>query len=158
VGGNVPLCYVTYGCIVMTHGSCQQCRKSHAPQSRARFAAAVRLPARCGRANGPRLLGFTTSGIPIPSTSATTETRRSGDRFQDCFHGQTFREVGGTSPFLCRYEGLVVERHRQSSAGGFADPREKAWVIDHEVVTTRYSWNIDLIVCYRQNWNRFMTY
>src|SRR5262245_13624724 len=144
------LYYVTYGCIVMTHGSCRQCKKSGAPQSCARFVAAVRPPARCCRANGPRLLRFTTSAIPIPSTSATTETRRSGGRFKDCFHGQTFRDVGGTSPFLCRDEELVVERHRESSAGGVADPREKAWVIDHQVVTTRYSWNIDLIVCYRQ--------
>jgi hypothetical protein len=81
-----------------------------------------------------------------------------GHGFKDCFHGETFRKVGGTSPCLCRHERLVVERHRESSVGSFADSREKAWVIDHEVVTTRYSWNINLIVCYRQNWNKCMTY
>jgi hypothetical protein len=29
-------------------------------------------------------------------------------------------------------------------------------VIGHQVGTTRFSWNIGLIVCYQQNWNRFM--
>ena len=149
---------VTYGCILMTHRACQRRRKSRAPQSCARLVAAVRAPTRCRRSNGPRLLGLTTSGISIPSTSETIETRRSGRGFKDCFHGQTFREVGGTSPCLCHHEGLVVERHRESSVGSFADSGEKAWVIDHEVVTTRYSWNIDSIVCYRQNWNKCMTY
>jgi hypothetical protein len=27
----------------------------------------------------------------------------------------------------------------------------------HQVGATRFSWNIGLIVCYRQSWNRFMT-
>jgi hypothetical protein len=27
----------------------------------------------------------------------------------------------------------------------------------HQVGAARFSWNIGLIVCYRQSWNRFMT-
>jgi hypothetical protein len=27
----------------------------------------------------------------------------------------------------------------------------------HQVGATRFSWNIGLIVCYRQSWNRFMS-
>src|SRR5262249_55684267 len=127
------------------------CRESHASQSRTRFVAAVRPPARRGRTDGSRLFSIATSGIPVPPAGTAIETRRSGRRCQDRFHGQTFRKVSRTSPFLRRCEGRVVERHCDSSAGGFAGPREKAWVNDHKVVTTRYNWNIDLIVSHRQN-------
>jgi hypothetical protein len=30
-------------------------------------------------------------------------------------------------------------------------------VNDHQVGAIRFSWNIDLIVCCQQSWNRFMT-
>ena len=149
---------VTYGCTVMTYGPCYECIESRTAQSCTRFVATVRPPARRGRTDGSRLFSVAASGISVPPAGTTIETRCSVSRCEDPFYRKTFRKTGRTSPFLRRSERLVVKRHCESSAGGFAGAREKAWVNDHEVGATRSSWNIGLIACYRQSWNKFMTF
>jgi hypothetical protein len=145
---------VTYGCILMTHGASDRCGKSGTPQPRTRSAAAVRPFAGRGRSDGPRLLGFVPSSISISATSTTIATGSACRRQQDSLHDQAFRTPGRTSPFLRRQDWLVAERHCESLFGGFSLAEKKAWVIDHKVDTTRFTWNIDSIVCHPPNWNK----
>ncbi len=147
---------VTYGCTVVTHGASQRCRKSRASQSCTRFAAAVRSSARRSRQDGSRLLRLPTPSLSISSTGRTIETGCSNRRREDCVHREAFRGVGRTSAFVRRQQRLIAERHCEPRSGGFSTAKEEAWVNGHQVGATRFSWSIGLIVCYRQNWNRFM--
>lgn len=147
---------VTYGCILVTHGASQRCRKSRASQSCTGFAAAIRFSARCGGQDGSRLLSLPTPSISISSTSRTIETGCSGRGCEDCFHSEAFRSAGRTSAFIRQHKRLVAQRHCESCSGGFSPTEKEAWVNGHQVGATRFSWNIGLIVCYRQSWNRSM--
>jgi hypothetical protein len=147
--------YVTYSCSLMTHGACQRCRKSRASQSCTRFAAAVRPSTGCRRQDGSRLLGLATTSLSIPSASRASEEGCSGRRCQDCFYRQTVLRAGPTFAVLRQHKGFIAGRHCEPRSGGLSCAEGKAWVIGHEVGTPRFSWNIDLIVCYRQNWSRF---
>jgi hypothetical protein len=146
---------VTYSCILMTHGTSDRGGQSETSQSRTRSATAVRSFTGRGRPDGSRLLGFVPSSISISATSTTITAGSACRRHQDSLHDQAFRTVGRTSPLLRRQDRLVAERHCESLFGGFSRAENKAWVIDHKVDTTRFSWNIDLIVCYPPNWNKF---
>jgi hypothetical protein len=139
----------------MTHGTSDGCRKSGTSQPRTRSATTVRSFAGRGRPDGSRLLGFVPSSISISATSTTIAAGSACRRCQDSIHDQAFRTVGRTPPFLRRQDGLVAERHCESLFGGFSLAENKAWVIDHKVDTTRFSWNIDLIVGCPPNWNKF---
>ena len=145
---------VIYGCILMTNGTSDRYGKSGTSQPRTRFATAVRSFAGRGRPYGSRLLGFVPSSISISATSATIVPGRACNRYQDSLHGQAFRTIGRTSPFLRRQDRLVAERHCESLFGGFSLAENKTWVIDHKVDTTRFSWNIALIACYPPNWKK----
>ena len=149
---------VTYGCIVMTHGASQRCRKSRTSQSCARFAAAIRSFARRRRQDGSRLLRLPTASISVSSTSRAIETGCSNSGHEDCIHREAFRSVGRTSAFICQQQKHIAERHCEPRSGGFSTAKEEAWVNGHQVGATRFSWNIGLIVCYRQSWNRSMNY
>ena len=146
---------VTYGCSLMTHDACQRCRKSGASQSCTRFASAVRPFTGCGRQDGSRLLRLATPSISISSTSRMAETGSSNRRCQDCFYRQAVGRAGPTFALLCQHERFIAGRYCKPRSRGFSPAEDKAWVIGREVGTTRFSWNIDLTVCYRQNWNRF---
>ena len=145
---------VTCGCSLVTHGACQRWRKSGAAQSCTRFAAAVRLSAGCRRQDGSRLLSLATPSVSIPSTSRTIEAGCSGMGCQDCFHRQAFRKVGRTSALIRQHKRLIAERPCESRSRGFSPAEEESWVNGHEVGTTRFNWNIDMIACYPGNWNR----
>ena len=147
---------VTCGCILVTHGASQRIRKSRASQSCTRFAAAIRFSAGCGRQDGSRLLSLPTPSISISPTSRTVETRCSGGGCEDRFHRKAFGSVGRTSAFIRQQKRHIAQRHCGPCCGGFSPAEEEAWVNDHHVGATRFSWNIGLIVCYRQNWNRSM--
>jgi hypothetical protein len=147
---------VIYGCTVVTHGASQRCRKSRASQSCTRFVATIRTSARCSRQDGSRLLRLTTPGISISSTGRTIETGCSDRGRKDRIHGEAFRSVGRTSAFVRRHQRLITQRYCEPCSGGFSAAKEEAWMNGHQVGTTRFSWNIGLIVCYRQNWHRFM--
>jgi hypothetical protein len=147
---------VTCGCTVVTHGASQRCRKSRASQSRTRFAAAIRSSARCRRQDGSRLFRLPTPGISVSSTGRTIETGCTSSGREDCVHREAFRSVGRTSAFIRQQERHIAQRYCQPCFGGFSLAENEAWVNGHQVVATRFSWNIGLIVCYRQNWNRFM--
>jgi hypothetical protein len=147
---------VTYGCTVVTHGASQRCRESRASQSCTRFAAAIRSSSGRSGQDGSRLLRFPTPSISISSTSRTIETGCSHCGREDCVHGEAFRSVGRTSPFVRQDERLIAQRHCKPCSGGVSPAEKEAWVNGHQVGATRFSWNIGLIVCYRQNWNRFM--
>jgi hypothetical protein len=149
---------VTYGCTVVTHGAGQRRRKSRTSQSCARFAAAIRSFARRSRQDGSRLLRLPTASISVSSTSRAIETGCSNSGREDRVHGETFRSVDRTSAFICQQQKHIAERHCEPRSGGFSTAKEEAWVNGHQVVATRFSWNIGLIVCYRQNWNRFTNY
>ena len=140
----------------MTHGAGQRYRKSRATQSRTWFAAAVRRSARCGKQNGSRLFSLATPSVSIPSTSRTIETGCSSRGCEDRLYRQAFGKVGRPSAFICQHKTVVSERHCESCFGGVSSAEEEAWVNGHKVGATRFSWNIGLIVCYGQNWNRFM--
>src|SRR5216684_7563381 len=142
---------VTYGCSLVTHGASQRCRKSRASQSCTRFTATIRFFAGCSRQDGSRLLGLPTSSISISSTSRTIETGCSGRGCEDCVHRQAFRSVGRTSAFIRQQKRLIAQRHCEPCCGGFSSGEEEAWVNGHQVVATRFSWSIGLIVCCRQN-------
>ena len=146
---------VTYGCTVMTHGAGKQSRESRAVESCAWFAAAIRFFAGRGRQNGSRLLSVHTASLSIPSTSRTPAKGCSCRRRQDCFYRQTIHRPGPTLEILRQRQGSIAGRHCGPGPGGFPSAKGEAWVIDHEVGIPRFSWNIDLIVCYRKNWNRF---
>jgi hypothetical protein len=146
---------VTYGCTVVTHGASQRRRKSRTSQPCARFAAAIRSIARRSGQDGSRLLGLPAASISVSSTSRTIETRCSNNGHEDRVHREAFRSVGRTSAFICQQQKHIAERHCEPCSGGFSSAKEEAWVNGHQVVATRFSWNIGLIVCYRQNWNRF---
>ena len=148
---------VTYGCILVTHGAGQRCRKSRASQSCARFAAAIRFFAGCGRQDGSRLLRLPTPSISISPTSRAIETGCSCRGCEDCFHREAFRSAGRTSAFIRQQERHIAQRHCEPCSGGFSPAEDEAWVNDHQVGAARFSWNIGLIVCYRQSWNGFLT-
>ena len=149
--------HVTYGCTLVTHGASQRLRKSRTSQSCAQFAAAIRSSARCSGQNGSRLLCLPSPSIPISSTSRTIKRGRSCHRHQDCFHSESFRKVGGTSAVLCQCQRLIAQRHCEPCSGGFSPAEKKAWMTGQPVGTTRFNWNIVLIACYQQSWNRSMT-
>jgi hypothetical protein len=151
-----PLHYVTYGCTVVTHGASQRCRQSTASQSRARFATAIRFFTGCRRQDGSRLLRLPTSSLSISSTSRAAERRCSDRGCEDCFHREAFRSVGRAFAFIRGQKRLNTQRSGEPCAGGVSAAKEEAWVNGHQVGATGFSWNIGLIVCYRQNWNRFM--
>jgi len=146
---------VTYGCTVVTHGASQRRGKSRTSQSCARFAAAIRSFARRSRQNGSRLLRLPTASISVSSTSRAIETGCSNSGQEDRVHREAFRSVGRTSAFVCQQQKHIAERHCEPRSGGFSTAKEEAWVNGHQVGATRFSWDIGLIVCYRQNWNRF---
>jgi hypothetical protein len=148
--------HVTYGCILVTHGARQRDRQSRTSQSCTRFATAIRFFAGCSGQDGSRLLGLPTSSISISSTSRAIETRCSGRGCEDCFHRETFRSAGRAFTFMRGQKRLITQRSCEPRAGGVSAAEEEAWVNGHQVGATRFSWNIGLIVCYRQNWNRFM--
>ena len=147
---------VTYGCTVVTHDASQRCRKSRASQSCTWFAAAIRPFARRSKQDGSRLLRLPTPSISISSTSRTIETRCPDRRREDRLHCEAFRSVGRTSAFIRWHQRLIAQPSCEPGSGGFSAAKEEAWVNGHQVGATRFSWNIGLIVCYRQSWNRFM--
>ena len=147
---------VTCGCILVTHGASQRCRKSRASQSCTRFAAAIRFSAGCGRQDGSRLLSLPTSSISISPTSRTIETGCSCHGCEDRFHREVVGSVGRTSAFIRQQERHIAQPHCEPCSGGFSPAEDEAWVNGRQVVATRFSWNIGLIVCYRQSWNRSM--
>jgi hypothetical protein len=146
---------VTCGCTLVTHGASQRHRKSRASQSCAQFAAAIRSPAGCGRQDGSRLRCLPPSSIPIPSTSGPIETGCCCHRGQDCLHGKAFRRIGRTATFIRQPTRRLAQRRCDSRTGGVSSTEKEAWVNGQQVVTA-FNWNIGLIVCYRQNWNKFM--
>jgi len=148
---------VTYGCILVTHGASQRDRKGRASQSRAQLAAAIRLLAGRREQNGARLCRLPPSSIQIPSTSGPIKTGCSHHRRQDCVHGEAFRRIGRAAAFIRQQKGRVAQRYCDSRIGGFSSTEEEAWVNGQQVDTTRFSWNIGLIVCYRQSSNRSMS-
>src|ERR1051325_5868051 len=123
-------------------------RLNHAPQ----FAASIRFSARCGRQDGSRLLSLSAPSISISSTSRTIETRCSGRGCKNCFYCEAFGNVGRTSACIRQQKRPIAERYCEPCSGGFSSAEEEAGVNGHQVGATRFSWNIGLIVCYRQNW------
>jgi len=148
--------YVIYGCILVTHDASKRCRQSSASQSCAWFATAIRVFTGCSRQDGSRLLRLHPPSISISSTSRTIETGCSGHGYEDCFHGEAVRSAGQTFAFIRQQKRPIAQRHCESCSGGVSPAEEEAWVNGHQVGATRFSWSIALIVCYRQNWNRFM--
>lgn len=146
---------VTYGCTVVTHGTSQRCRKSRASQSCARFAAAIRSFARCSRQDGSRPLRVPTPSLSLSSAGRTIKTGCSDSGREDCVHRKAFGSVGRTSAFIRQRQRLIAERHCGPRLGGYPPAEQEAWVNGHQVGTTPFSWNIGLIVCYRQSLNRF---
>jgi hypothetical protein len=149
---------VTYGCTVVTHGASQRRRKSRTSQSCPRFAAAIRSFARCSREDGSRLLRLPPASISVSSTSRAIETGCTNSGQEDRVHREAFRSIGRTPAFICQQQKHIAERHCEPRSGGFSPAKEEAWVNGHQVGATRFSWNIGLIVCCRQNWNRIMDY
>ena len=148
---------VICGCILVTHGASQRRRKSRTSQSCTHVAAAIRLSVGCSRQDGSRLLYLPPPSISISSTSRAIETGCSHHRRQDCVHCEAFGNAGRTPTFICQHQRVVAERHCEPGVGGFPSAEGKAWVNDHQVGATRFSWNIGLIVCYRQSSNRSMS-
>jgi len=149
--------HVTCGCTLVTYGASQRCRKSRASQSCARFAAAIRFSARCSRKDGSRPLSLPTPSLSISSTSRTIEAGRSSRGSEDRLHREAFGSVGRTVAFIRQEKRLIAQRHCESRVGCIYPTEEETWVNGQQVGATRFSWNIGLIVCYRQSWNRFMT-
>src|SRR2546422_10952423 len=141
------LCDVTYGCTLVTHEPCQRYRKSRTSQPCTRFAAAVRPSAGCRRQDGSRLFSLTTPSVSVPSTSTTVEARHSRRGYQDRFHRQAFRSLSRTAALIRQHKTLIAQRHCKSRSRSSPPAEEEAWVNDHEVGATRFSWTIDLIVC-----------
>ena len=148
---------VTYGCTVVTNGASQRYRKSRASQSCAGFAAAIRSFARCRRQNGSRPRRVATPSLSISSAGRTFKTGCSGSGREDCLHRKAFRNVGRTSAFIRQHQRVIAERHCEPRSGCCSPAEQEAWVNGHQAAATPFSWNIGLIVCYRQSSNRFMS-
>lgn len=145
---------VTCGCTLVTHGASQRCRKSGTTESRAHVAATVRTSAGCSRQDGPRLFYLPPPSISISSTGRAIETGCPRHRYQNCVHSEAFRKARRTPAFICQHERVVAERDCDAGVGGVPSAEGEAWVNDHQVGATRFNWNIGLIGCYRQSWNR----
>src|SRR5713226_6142096 len=59
------LCRVTYGCVVVTYGSCQRSPKSRAPQPCTQIAAAFQPSTGCRRADGKGLRSLSSSSLSL---------------------------------------------------------------------------------------------
>lgn len=149
---------VTYGCTLVTHGASQRHGKSRASQSCTQLVGAIRFVAGRRRQDGSRLRRLTPTSIPISSTSQPAKTGRSHNGQQNRLHGEAFRRFSRTVAIIRQQERCIAQRHCDSGIGGFSPTEEEAWVNGHQVGTTRFSWNIGLIVCCRQSWNRFTSY
>jgi hypothetical protein len=147
---------VTYGCILATHGASQRCRKGRTSQPCTNVAPAIQSSAGRCREYGPRPPYFPPPSLSISPTSRAIETGRSRHQCQDRVHGEAFRKARRTFAFPCQQERVIAERYCEPGIGGVPSAEGGAWVNDHEVGATRWSWNIGLIVCYRQSWSRSM--
>src|SRR6266851_571152 len=141
------LCRVTYGCVVVTYGSCQRSPKSRAPQPCTQIAAAFQPSTGCRRADGKGLRSLSSSSLSLSPASPAPEATGSYRRCQNRFYRQTFPKVGSASSRFREQHRFVVERDRQSSATGGIAAATRAWLSAPSSTATLFTLNIALIVC-----------
>lgn len=142
--------------IYMTHGPCQRCPESRAPQSGSLPFARTRALARGSRATGPSLFDVQAPSLSLSRASAAFETSRPSGRRQVVVHRQALTDSGGKSPDLRCLDWTDVERDRQQGRGGAAASRGRTWLSAGPIANGRYGLSINLIDCWRRNWLRHM--
>src|SRR6267143_6837236 len=150
----LSLRHVIYGCILVTYGSRQCGRKSPAPQPCPRTAAALRSPARRGRADGPGLQCLSSSSLSLSAAGPAFEATSSYRRYQGRLHREAFPRIGTTSSLVREHDWSFAKRDRQPGVAGGTDAEKKAWLSELHRAAMLFSWNIDSIVCSSRNWSK----
>ena len=149
--------HVTYGCTLVTHGTSQRCRQSrtsnHARGLLQRFDslpdAVDKMVRDCSVSprQAYRYLqqaGRLKENVPIADAKMAFTVKLSEAL------------VKRLRSYAARRGVRIPQRSCEPCAGGVSAAEEEAWVNGDQVGATRFSWNIGLIVCCRENWNRFM--
>ena len=144
---------VINGCTFVTNES-QRHRKGGASQPCARVASSVRRIAGRSRTSGQAVLDLSTTSLSLSATRPAAETAGSGGRIQNGIYGQTSGEFNRTDKVVCRPERAVVERCGESRVARFVRTRARAWVSRSRFGDALWSWNTDLIVCWKRSWLR----
>jgi hypothetical protein len=143
--------YVTYGCVVVTHGPSFCSRKGRAPQLRAQTAATIRLFAGRCCADGETLRHLSATSISLFAAGPTPGQARSRRRSQDCFHRKTFSKTSSAPSHFCEPHRFVVERDRESGITCRFAAEKKACLAGPHSTTARFNSNIVSIVCSLKN-------
>ncbi len=142
---------VTYGCVVVTHGTSNYPGKSRAPQLRAQTAATIRLFAGRCCSDGETLRHLPTTSLSLFAAGPTPGQAGSRRRSQDCFHCKTFQRTGSAPARFCEPHRFVVERDRESGITCRFAAEKKAWLGGLHSTTARFNSNIVSIVCSLKN-------
>ena len=149
---NARLRRVVNSCILMTYGSRQRRRKSRAPQSRARFAAAVQASARGRRALDARLLYLSTTGISVPAASAAVERTSGRSRIEGGLHGEAAAQFDSAGAVVRICQKTLDQRSGQSCVARVAATRARSSLSRSRPSHAPFSWSIVSIVCCRRSW------
>jgi hypothetical protein len=142
---------VTYGCVVVTHGTSNYPGKSRAPQLRAQTAETNRLFAERCCSDGETLRHLPATSLSLFAAGPTPGQAGSRRRSQDCFHCKTFPRTGSAPARFCEPHRFVVERDRESGITCRFAAEKKAWLGGLHSTTARFNSNIVSIVCSLKN-------
>jgi len=143
---------VINSCILMTYGSRQRCRKSRAPQPRARFAAAVQASARCRRALGARLLYLPTTSISVPPARAAVESTSGRGRIEGGLHGEAAAQFDSAGAVVRICQKTLDQRSGQPCVARAAATRARSWLSRSRFHHPLFSWSIVSIGCCQISW------
>ena len=151
---NEYLRYVTYGRIYVTYGSRYGSPESRTTQPRTRTSSSIRPSARCRRATGARLWCLSASSLSLSAAGPPFEATGSHRRHQGRFHREALPKVGTTSALVREQHGFIVKRDRQPGVADGPKAEKRAWLSELHRAATRFSWNIDSIVCSSRSWSK----
>ncbi len=117
----------------------------------ARFSSCGTSFAGRSRTPGQAVLDLSTTSLSLSATRPAAETAGSGGRIQNGIYGQTSGEFNRTDKVVCRPERAVVERCGESRVARFVRTRARAWVSRSRFGDALWSWNTDLIVCWKRS-------
>jgi hypothetical protein len=149
---NARLCRVINSCILVTYGSRQRRRKSRAPQSRAKFAAAVQVSARCRRALGARLLYLSTTGISLPAASAAVKSASGRGRIEGGLHREAAAQFDSARAVVRSCQKTLDQRSGQPCVARTAATKARSWLSRSRLHYAPFGWSIVSIVCCRRSW------
>jgi len=142
----------------MTDATRERSPAGRTPQSCKGTASRGRSVFRCCRAPGTGLLHFDASGVPLSGTSSAPEGAGRSTRNQTGIYGQAPTQFDAAGPNVRGRQRIVDQRCGQPSVARIVTTRARAWVSRRQLAYGAVGWNIDLIVCCRTNWRKFISY